>query len=266
MTLLLRDILLGLHGLKLKDAPVVVHASLSALGQVEDGAPTVVNALATVFKSILVPTFTYKTMITPETGPEDNGLSYGSGIDRNRMAEFFTPLMPVDPLIGAIPEALRRHTGARRSKHPILSFAGLYAEDFLDAQTMEEPLAPLRLMEAAGGWVVLMGVNHTVNTSIHCAEKSARRKTFTRWALTREGVVECPSFPGCSAGFDAIAPEMDRYARKVYIGKTLVQAVPMTMLFKVVTALLEQDPLALLCKDEDCGRCGAIRETVKKGH
>lgn len=264
MTLLLRDLLMGLHGLKLKDAPVLVHASLSSLGQVEDGAPTVVNALATVFKSILAPTFTYKSMLIPEVGPPDNGLSYGSGSDHNRMAEFFTPLMPADPLMGAIPEALRHHVGARRSAHPILSFAGINADRFLNAQTMDDPLAPLGLMGETGGWVILMGVNHTVNTSIHYAEKMAGRKTFVRWALTHAGVVECPGFPGCSAGFKALAPAMDHYSRKVYIGKAQVQAVPMATLFKVVIGLISQDPLTLLCQDEACGRCNAVRDTVQK--
>jgi hypothetical protein len=38
-----------------------------------------------------------------------------------------------------------------------------------------------------------------------------------------------------------------------------VQAVPLAMLFKVVISLLKKDPLALLCQQEDCERCGEIR-------
>jgi aminoglycoside 3-N-acetyltransferase len=265
MTLRLRDLLLGLRGLKLEEAPVVVHASLSSLGQVEGGAETVVSALGTVFKTVLVPTFTYKSMVTPIIGPPDNGLIYGSGKEQNRMAEFFTLRMPADPLMGIIPETVRRHPGAKRSKHPILSFAGLNAERYLAAQTMFEPLGPLGALEQAGGWVVLIGVNHTVNTSIHYAEKSAWRKTFVRWALTPKGVVECTGFPGCSAGFEALAPEMEHFTRKVGIGEALVQAVPLKMLFKVVVNLLKQDALALLCQGEDCERCKAVRNNEKKG-
>jgi aminoglycoside 3-N-acetyltransferase len=264
MNIRLRDILLGLRGLGLEKSPVVVHASLSAFGQVEGDAETVVSAIAAVFQTILMPAFTYKTMVTPRAGPPDNGLVYGSGTDLNRMAEFFHPRMPVDRLMGIIPETLRRHPRAERSGHPILSFTGLNAGTMLEAQTIDEPFGPLKMLEQANGWVVLMGVNHTVNTSIHTAEKLAGRKTFVRWALTRKKVVECPSFPGCSAGFEAIAAEMERYTRKAKIGEALVQAVPMKMLFRVVTARLKQNPLALLCQAEDCERCREIRNAVKR--
>ncbi len=264
MTVRLRDLLLGLRELGLGEAPVIVHASLSAFGEVEGGAETVAMALARVFQSLLVPAFTYKTMVIPLVGPPDNGMIYGLGKDQNRMAEFFTPRMPVDRLIGAVPEAVRHLNGARRSNHPILSFAGLRADPFLAAQTLAEPFAPLGALEQAGGWVVLMGVNHTVNTSIHYAERLAGRKTFIRWALTTRGVVECPNFPGCSAGFETIRPDVERYTRSVQIGSAFVQALPLKMLFRAVTARLRQDPLALLCRDEDCERCQEVRNDVKK--
>src|SRR5512137_2148127 len=104
MIVRLRDVLLGLRDLRLGEAPVIVHSSLKSFGQVDGGAQTVVNALTIVFPTVLMPTFTYKTMITPKVGPENNGISYGSGEDQNRMAEFFTPRMPADPLMGIIPE------------------------------------------------------------------------------------------------------------------------------------------------------------------
>ena len=265
MTLRLRDLLLGLRALKLGDTPVIVHASLSSLGQVEAGAETVVSALAAVFRTVLVPAFTYKTMLIPLVGPPDNGLVYGSGKDQNQMAEFFTLRMPVDPLIGIIPEFLRRHPRTQRSRHPILSFAGLNADGLLAAQTIPEPLAPLGELEKAGGWVILIGVNNTVNTSIHIAERLAGRKTFVRWSLTPKGVVECPGFPGCSAGFEAISPGLERFTRLARIGEAVVQAIPMKMLFKEVSARLKEDPLALLCQGPDCGRCTQIRNTIGKG-
>jgi aminoglycoside 3-N-acetyltransferase len=104
-----------------------------------------------------------------------------------------------------------------------------------------------------------MGVDHTVNTSIHYAERLAGRRQFLRWALTPKGVVECPGFPGCSAGFQAIAADMEKFTRQVQIGNALVQALPLKMLFKVVVARIKKDPLALLCQQEDCERCNAIR-------
>jgi aminoglycoside 3-N-acetyltransferase len=259
MDVRLRDLLLGLRDLHLADAPVIVHSSLKSIGQVDGGAATVVSALAGAFDKVIVPTFTYKTMIIPLTGPENNGITYGSQKDQNQMAEFFTLKMPVDPMMGAIPELFRRHPLAKRSIHPIQSFAGINAENILAAQTMTDHLAPLGLLEKADGWALLMGVDHTVNTSIHYAERLAGRRQFLRWALTPKGVVECPGFPGCSAGFQAIAADMEKFTRQVQIGNALVQALPLKMLFKVVVARIKKDPLALLCQQEDCERCNAIR-------
>jgi aminoglycoside 3-N-acetyltransferase len=180
------------------------------------------------------------------------------------MAEFFTPRMPADPLMGILPEILRTHPGAERSIHPIQSFAGINATNLLKAQSMADPLGPLGALEKEGGWVVLVGVNHTVNTSIHYAEKLAGRQQFLRWALTPKGVLECPGFPGDSAGFQAIAPEMEKFTRKVQIGAANVQALPLAMLFKVVIARIKKDPLALLCQQADCERCGEIRKQISR--
>ena len=259
MTVRLRDLLLGLRELHLGNAPVIVHSSLKSFGEVEGGAQTVVHALAEVFPSVLMPTFTYKTMLTPLTGPANNAIRYGSDETQNRMAEFFTPRMPADPLMGIIPETFRHHPRAERSIHPIQSFSGINAVYLLKAQTMADPLGPLGALEKEGGWAVLVGVNHTVNTSIHYAEKLAGRQQFLRWALTPKGVVECPGFPGCSAGFQAIAPEIEKFTRKVQIGAASVQAMPLVMLFKIVIGRIKKDPLALLCQQEDCERCGEIR-------
>jgi aminoglycoside 3-N-acetyltransferase len=262
VTVRLRDLLLGLKDLRLGAAPVIVHASLSAFGEVEDGPETVVQALISVFEAVLVPTFTYRTMILPEVGPPNNGLTYGTGTDQNRLAEFFTPNLPADKLMGIVAETLRQHPRTQRSDHPIQSFAGINANKPLTAQALKDPLAPLRVLGLMGGWAVLMGVDNTTNTSIHYAEKLAGRHTFIRWALTPRGVVECPGFPGCSAGFEAIAPEMEKYSRRVEIGSAIVRAMPLKMLFRVVSARVKEDPLALLCQQEDCLRCGQIRKLV----
>lgn len=264
MSVRLRDLLLGLRELRLGERPVIVHSSLSAFGQVEQGAESVVAALTAVFKTVLVPTFTYKTMLTPRDGPPDNAMVYGSQGDLNRMAEFFTLKMPADPLMGVIAEVFRRQPRALRSSHPILSFAGVNADAILHAQTMADPLAPLAALEAQDGWVVLLGVNHTVNTSIHYAEKLAGRRTFLRWALTPKGVVECPGFPGCSAGFQDIAIDMERFAHRVQIGNAIVQALPLKMLFRMVIGIIKKDRLALLCQQADCERCNQIRASQGK--
>jgi aminoglycoside 3-N-acetyltransferase len=105
-------------------------------------------------------------------------------------------------------------------------------------------------------------VNHTVNTSMHYAEKLAGRPQFVRWALTRNRVVECRGFPGCSNGFEAIRPRLEPYVRRVELGNAFIEAVPLKGLFQEVETTLKADPLALLCQREDCERCNATRDVV----
>lgn len=255
------------HGLAALDLPperpVLVHASLSSFGWVEGGTQTVLAALLSSWGRLLAPAFTYKTMLTPETGPAGNGITYGSGASHNRMAEFYRPDMPVDRLIGAIPEALRRSPQARRSLHPILSFTGVGVDSLLAAQSLAQPLAVIGQLIQAGGWVVLVGVDHMVNTSLHYAEKLAGRKQFLRWALTPGGVIACPGFPGCSDGFNALAPDLEPVVRRVLIGQAVVQAFPVAELVQSAQRRLQEDPLALLCDRSYCERCQQIRQDLK---
>ncbi|HNT55006.1 MAG TPA: AAC(3) family N-acetyltransferase [Anaerolineaceae bacterium] len=255
-----RELVSGFRRLGLdRRTPVIVHASLSAFGSVHGGAETLLGALVTAFPLIMAPTFTYKTMLIPEAGPADNGLDYGSGRDVNRMAEFYHPDMPADKLMGSLPEALRLRTAAQRSNHPILSFSGIGVPELLKAQTLEEPLAPIRALAELDGWVLLLGVNHTVNTSIHEAERQAGRRQFVRWALTLQGVRECPGFPGCSLGFEKAAPELMEITHTVALGDTRVQALPLQPMIEIIVRLLHENPLALLCDLPDCDRCAATR-------
>lgn len=248
--------------LGLADKPIIAHASLKPFGFIEDGAETVLNAILDSFASVIMPTFTYKTEIIPDMGPPNNGITYGSGHDLNQLAEPFVPAMRADPMMGILPETLRQHPSATRTAHPILSFAGVHADPALFTQTLYEPLAPIGALAEQDGWVVLINVDHTSNTSIHSAEKLAGRKQFIRWALVGNRVVECPSYPGDSMGFQAIEPYLALDTRHVQIGEGFIQAVPLQRLFAVVQGLLKKNPLALLCERTNCERCNAVRETL----
>ena len=242
--------------------PVIVHASLSAFGDVQDGAETVLGALMYIFDTLLAPGFTYKSMVTPEFGPPDNGLNYTESQTANLMAQFYRPSLPVDRLMGVVPEAMRQHPRSRRSLHPVLSFIGMNAGSYLESQTLEEPLKPIERLVEAKGWVLLLGVDHTVNTSIHYAERLAGRKQFVRWALTPNGVLECPGFPGCSDGFGQLAPRLEPVTRQVQVGVGQVQAVPLQELVATARAWIEADPLAMLCERSYCERCEAVRKSA----
>src|SRR5512146_1850781 len=105
-----RDMISGLKKLEVEpQSQVIAHISLSSFGEVRGGAETVLGALLASVKGLVMPTFTYDTMITPEAGPDDNGITYGSGKDLNRMAEFFRLDLPADPTMGIVAETLRRY-------------------------------------------------------------------------------------------------------------------------------------------------------------
>jgi aminoglycoside 3-N-acetyltransferase len=255
-----RDLSTVFQSLELGDKPVIAHASLSAFGAVRGGTETVLGALLSATRGLVMPTFTYATMITPSDGPPNNGITYGSMKDANRVTQFFDPDMPADKAMGVIAEALRQHPEALRSQHPIYSFAGIHADGAIQAQTLANPFAPIEALTNANGWVLLLGVGHTANTSIHYGEQLAGRRQFVRWALTYKGIIECPHWPGCSGGFDQIAPHLDWFCSKIQVGNALVQAIPLKALVETVQELIEDDPMALLCDRPECERCQAIRQ------
>ncbi|MCH7664116.1 MAG: AAC(3) family N-acetyltransferase [Chloroflexi bacterium] len=258
-----RDLVTALRKLDLDGSrPAIVHTSLSAFGQITGGVQAVLGALFEHFESLIVPTFTYKTMLVPAVGPPNNAIEYGQRLDANAMAEMFSPGLPADRLIGIIPETLRRSPRAQRTGHPILSFAGINATEILCAQTFGEPFMPIAELIKRDGWALLMGVDQTANTSIHWAERLAGRKTFLRWALTKELVRECAHFPPCSDGFNALKSMLAPIERRTRVGTAAVSAYPVKALVRIAQTQIEKDPLALLCTRSGCPRCDAVRKKV----
>lgn len=258
-----RDLVNALRTLGLgRQTPVIVHAALSPFGQVNGGVDTILGALLSTFDTLVMPVFTFRTQVIPEVGPENNGMVYGSGKSNNATAEFFRPDLPADPDMGEIGEYFRRLPQASRSAHPILSFTGVYAEPYLKAQSLADPLAPLKLLSDRGAWVILMGVDHSHNVSLHLAEQVVGRPQFVRWALTPFGIMECPNIPGCRRGFPAIARRLLKVTQQAQLGSALIQAVPLIDLVDIAAAWLRDDPLALLCDQPDCASCQAVRSQV----
>jgi aminoglycoside 3-N-acetyltransferase len=257
LVLTFRELGLGPH------SRVIFHASLSALGLISGGAETVIGALISACEVVMAPTFTYRTMVIPEVGPPDNGLDYESAADQNRMAEVFHPEMPADPVMGVTAEALRNHPEALRSDHPILSFAAVNAAEALASQSLEAPFAPIDWLAEYDGDVLLLGVDQRSNTSIHFAEQLAGRKQFLRWALTKKGVVECPRWPGCPEGFEALSPRLEGVIRRETLGEGIVQLIPLRDLIHIVVGWIREDPRALLCDRLGCDRCAAVRADVR---
>jgi len=146
---------LEVMGLKAGDR-VMVHSSLSSIGHVEGGAPTVLQAILDVLGPagmLMVPTFTHSS------------------------CEYFDPLLSPS-LNGVITEAARSHPGAVRSLHPTHAVTVIGAdaeelvEDDLDRGALGRDCALDRLIKK-GGYVLLLGVDHRTNSSIHIGEDYA---------------------------------------------------------------------------------------------
>jgi aminoglycoside 3-N-acetyltransferase len=242
---------------------VIAHASLSAFGEVIGGSEAIVGAMVATFESIMMPTFTTRAMIVPPVGPPDNAIDYEEDSANNEMADIFQPDMPADRSMGVVAETLRLHPDAHRSMHPILSFSGVNAGAFLEAQLIEEPLAPIRELAEADGDVLLLGVDQRANVSIHFAAQQAGRRSFVRWALTADGVTRCPKWFGCSDGFLAISSRLAGISRSVHVGPARVQVIPLRDLIHLATSWLREEPLALLCDRPSCACCAAVRASAR---
>jgi aminoglycoside 3-N-acetyltransferase len=246
-----------------RDIPVITHLGKDLPGKVNGGLPTFMGALLSSVDNILLPAFTFSTMVTPQTGPADNNMQYGSQDAQNMHAVIFSHALPSECGNQDALDILKQFPGTYRSSHPIFSFCGLGLDVALMRHTSGNPYHPIEEMEKLGGWVLLADSAADQNFSIHYAEMIAGRKQFLRWALSPNGVEACPHFPGCPDGFHKLDFYLHDELRQIHLEGLTLSAVPLATLISTSVALLQEDPFALLCNDLQCTRCNLVREDVK---
>lgn len=143
---------------------VLAHTSLSRIGHVDGGAPTVVEALIEAVRpegTVLFPAHTGSPEISPAKPPVFD-LRCSPAVN-----------------VGAIPEAARTRPDAVRSLHPTHSvtafgrLAGWFVEGHERCETPCGVGTPYDKLAAAGGKILLLGCNHHSNTSLHGVEEEA---------------------------------------------------------------------------------------------
>jgi len=158
---------------------LMVHTSLSSLGWVVGGADAVIRAL----EQAVGPD---GTLMMPA---HSNGLSDPAGWANPAVPEGWWPVirdhMPAfDPAttptraLGQVAELFRTRPGVRRSAHPHFSFTakGPLAEMLLNPHPLDFPMgeeSPLARLYDRNGRVLLLGVGHDSNSTLHLAEYRA---------------------------------------------------------------------------------------------
>lgn len=169
---------------------VLLHSALSKLGWVVGGPNTVIEALLTVLGptgTLMVPTHTTGNT-DPENWQNPPVPAHWWPVIRANMPAFDPAKTPTRQM-GAIAELFRTYPGVIRSEHPISSFAALgpNAEALIHNHHLKADLgegSPLSHLYDLNGLVMLLGVGHGNNTSLHLAEYRAH---YVSRQLVKEG-------------------------------------------------------------------------------
>lgn len=150
----------NLHVLGVREGGVLlVHSSLRALGYVEGGPETVIQALLAALGpegTLLIPALSYEYVT-------------------RRSPTFDVRHTPSN--VGAIPEYFRTRPGTRRSVHPTHSVCavGPRTGEMLDDHPLDDtpcgPYSPLHKLRNVNGQLLMLGCGLHANTSMHAIEE-----------------------------------------------------------------------------------------------
>lgn len=165
-------------GLKSGDV-IIVHSSLSKIGWVVGGSVAVIEALMEAITSdgtIVMPTHTPSNS-DPKDWKKPPVPKEWHDLIRENYPPFRAEISPTSGM-GTIPELFRKYPDVERSNHPNVSFAawGKYAKQITEKHDLVSNLgkgSPLKKIYDLDGQILLLGVGHDSNTSIHLAEELA---------------------------------------------------------------------------------------------
>jgi aminoglycoside 3-N-acetyltransferase len=257
---------------------LIVHSGYRALGDVAGGPEAVARALVVAVGeagTVLAPAFT-TDLIDPSTWPEPPPPA-----ERARLMAampLFDPERSPPHKMGAVVQALWRLSSTRRSRHPVTSWIALgpSAEELLQDHPLDDPEGidgPVGRAWRADANILMLGVDHDANTTVHLAESLLDMPHL--YALPDRYPVIGPDgerswrpiekTTKCSDGFVRLEPHLVQahVVRQGPVGDAAAQLVRSQDVVRVVTELLVRDPTALLCADPDCVHCPTSRVLVR---
>ncbi len=257
----------GIRTLGLAAQTVCLHSSLRSFGHVEGGANAVVDAFLDEESTLVVPTFAATIFgVAPPEGmrPARNGYDYDAAHESPGRDRVFRPESnEVSPSMGAIPEAVLARPERLRGNHPLCSFAAVGPRaDLVLEQRPLDVYAPLRILAARGGFVLLIGIGLERMTLIHLAEERAGRTLFRRWANAPDGKPMEVEVGSCSDGFGKLEPVLAPTARETTVGASRWRAFAARPALEAAAAAIRESPQITTCGAPGCLRC---RDAVAGG-
>ena len=207
----------------MKGMVAIVHSSLSSIGWVCGGAVGVVLALEQTLGfdgTLVMPTHSGDLSDPAKWEHPPVPQAWWQSI-RDSMPAYDRFMTPAKGM-GTIPEVFRKQSGVTRSLHPNYSFAALgrASEYVTSGEKLDFSMdldSPLGRIHELDGHVLLLGVGHGNNTSLHLAEYLAdfdgqshmdcfapmQRDGVRLWARYRDIDLDSDDFEDIGAAFEA---------------------------------------------------------------